>query len=244
LLPVGGVIASFAKGAFISLCIAFVFIWYKFQKKGIATIILLLFGILVITLASFFHTGNSYWHEMSTIEGSYKEDVGRLFLWKKAFEMFVSHPIFGVGPSNFGFVLPKITTADEIEPRNVKLSDIYGRVPHNIYFQILSELGLLGGLAFMIIVYSFWKKNRDTQRFLKKQLEFPNDFNEDKEAVSLTIRKNHYYALGIEGAFLTYLVGSLFYCMLYVNWLPDILILNNIIYINSGESKVNTRIPR
>ena len=73
-----------------------------------------------------------------------------------SFRMWVSDPIFGVGPGNFGLL-----DCDASPKRDFTH-------PHNIFFGLLSELGLLGLLWFSAIVvipmlkflnsgYSFFK---------------------------------------------------------------------------------------
>jgi len=227
-LCAGGVIASFARGAFISLCAVLLYIWYKFHNKIVISFALGLFAIVVVIAAGFLFKQNLFWKEMATISRAHEEDTGRKFLWNKALVMFTSHPIAGVGPGNFGFVLFSVTTEEELEPRGVRLVQVYGRVVHNIYLQILAELGLLGAFSFIIILFAFWKRHKQIQMSYKESSV--NDLVQD--SASDKLRKKHYYSLAVTGAMLGYLVNGLFYEILFYHWLPDLLILNYLIYAN------------
>jgi len=231
ILSLGGLVGSFARGAFISLCITVLFIWYKFPRKAIATVFLLVSAILVIISAGFIHTGGSYWQELSTIEASYEQDEPRLFLWKKALKMFTSNPITGVGPANFGFVILRFTTAEELESRGVTSSYVYGRVPHNAYFQILAELGVFGAISIIVVIIVFWRKNEEIQKRYKEWLRTPLTDNGGPAEVGDRLRKYYYYSLGVQGALIAYLSNCMFYDLLYVNWLSDMLILNSLVYL-------------
>ena len=77
-----------------------------------------------------------------------QNDVGvsaRLKIWKRAGDIFVGHPIIGVGPSHF----PSITDIPEALVPG-KSTDI--NHAHSNYLQILSTLGIAGFLAFMALL--------------------------------------------------------------------------------------------
>jgi len=80
-----------------------------------------------------------------------QNDVGvsdRLKIWQRASDVFVSHPILGVGPSHF----PIITDMPEALVPG-KSTDI--NHAHSNYLQILATLGIVGFTAFMaLLVFS------------------------------------------------------------------------------------------
>lgn len=236
-LCIAGVVVSFARGAFISVCIGVLFLWYKSSKKVIATGLLLLFAVLFIISARYVHTGGvsatrgSYWDEIATIQGSYDQDEGRLFLWTRALRMFTSNPITGVGPANYGFVILRFTTDEELEKRGVRSSYVYGRVPHNAYLQILAELGAFGFISFMVVIICFWKKNRQVQNAYRKQSAESGRGNVSEAEISPKLGRYYYQSLSLQGALIVYLANCLFYDLLFVNWLPDMLILNSLVYL-------------
>jgi O-antigen ligase len=77
-----------------------------------------------------------------------QSDVGvsaRLKIWKRAGDIFVGHPIIGVGPSHF----PSITDIPEALVPG-KSTDI--NHAHSNYLQILSTLGIVGFLSFLALL--------------------------------------------------------------------------------------------
>lgn len=238
LLSTTGVIASFARGAFVSLCVVVLFMWYKSPRKLLATITIGLLCVFVVITPNILFKDNTYWNEMGTIyesvaEGKYisgtqEVEEGRRFYIRKAWEMFISNPLFGVGPFNYGFVLPRITTSGEADEKGVRAEHLYHRVPHNIYAQILAELGIFGMIAFLAIGYSFWKKNRKIQMAFRKE----NGDTRGREGndISSDLRKYYYYAMAFQGAMVAYLANGFFYDILFYHWLPDLLIMNYLVY--------------
>jgi len=234
-----GLIASFARGAFLSACAAGAFIWVKFKRKAAITIVLLLGVVLFAVIAGSLFEGGKYWAEMMTIGESLQNEKqeGRHFLNRKGLQIFMKYPILGAGPGCYGWALPKITSDEEADGRGVYVEHFYYRVPHNIYIQVLSELGIVGVLSFLVVLVSFWKRNRFIEKSFAGSLrEEPAGSNgEDAELTKL-----HAYSLGLQGALFVYLVNGAFYDILYYHWLPDILILNTLCYRLCVEKRLAT----
>lgn len=65
---------------------------------------------------------------------------GRRYTLEKGFDMFKKRPLFGVGPGNFS--------------RGLELfGDYSGLSSHNLYGLLIGELGLMGVLAFILLIY-------------------------------------------------------------------------------------------
>ena len=83
----------------------------------------------------------------------YKED--RYFShYSTAWEIFKNYPIFGVGLKNF-----RVYCHNPIYKKNIPISlknQNCTTHPHNLYFEILSELGILGSLIFFIFFGYFF----------------------------------------------------------------------------------------
>jgi len=71
----------------------------------------------------------------------------RLEIWKSSFESFIKKPILGVGIGNYPVVLNKEISAAK-----------KGASAHNLYLDILSEMGLLGLMAALLIFWQIFKK--------------------------------------------------------------------------------------
>ncbi|MCD4738148.1 MAG: O-antigen ligase family protein [Anaerolineae bacterium] len=76
----------------------------------------------------------------------------RLALWRSAWQMFLEHPLWGVGPDNFlyayrtRYVLP--SAWEEFNLAH----------PHNWILDFASRLGILGLGAFLWIQFGFWRR--------------------------------------------------------------------------------------
>jgi O-antigen ligase len=73
-------------------------------------------------------------------------DANRLAFQNTALEMIKSHPMLGVGFNNFLLKMP------EFAPK--ELPEGYYSMPHNIYFFIGAETGLLGVIAFFLFLFA------------------------------------------------------------------------------------------
>lgn len=93
--------------------------------------------------------GKVYYRISDTITGFIAgEDItsGRTLLYDYAFKLFNETPIFGIGWKEFHHLSIGVINQDA------------GSHPHNIYFQLLTELGLVGFILFMIpITYILFK---------------------------------------------------------------------------------------
>lgn len=79
----------------------------------------------------------------------------RIEYWKLGIKMFLSNPIIGVGAGNFP----------------IRYWDFGGwekrwRVPHNMFIEVLSEIGMLGFLCLMLLLYFTFKDSRNTAKLL------------------------------------------------------------------------------
>ncbi len=139
-----GILASSSRGGFIGLCVMLTLMWIKSRKRILVVLLAPAMVLLVLVMAS-----PQYWDRMRTIteeEENIGEDTagsGRVYLWKRAWEMFLDHPLFGVGPDNYPW------RVSEYEPEGkLKGRGRGGSVVHSIYFTMISELGLVGCFIF------------------------------------------------------------------------------------------------
>jgi len=82
----------------------------------------------------------------------------RILLWTNTFEMIREHPLFGVGAGNWQIFFPSYGLGDFMQT-NYLVSDGYTTFqrPHNDFLWVLSELGILGFLAYLgVFIYAIW----------------------------------------------------------------------------------------
>lgn len=71
----------------------------------------------------------------------------RLLMWQSASNMFIEHPIFGVGYGNY--------YTNYISEYRSPLAREYQRHPHNTFLEKLSEAGILGGISYLLLILYF-----------------------------------------------------------------------------------------
>ncbi len=78
----------------------------------------------------------------------------KLASWSIAVDTFKSNILFGAGPGNF------ITQFNRFKPLNLNLTNFWAanfNSSGNLYFHLMTTLGLTGILAFLFIIYSWYK---------------------------------------------------------------------------------------
>ena len=74
--------------------------------------------------------------------------------WIAAGEIFSDHPVFGVGIKNFRVVCLK----EKYSKKNSISNNSCTTHPHNVYMEIISELGTVGFLTLLFYIYLLCKK--------------------------------------------------------------------------------------
>jgi hypothetical protein len=82
---------------------------------------------------------------------------GRLTGLTDGLDLFGSSPLLGIGPSAFPLATGK------------------GFNPHILYGQVLSETGLVGTTAFLLILVCFWRNWREIRRLYQDHPDWPKD---------------------------------------------------------------------
>jgi O-antigen ligase len=159
-----GILACITAAGAISLC-------FQASRKGLGrmSVVLVLAGALVAGTAYLW--GSSEFSErysalqQSLETGDFRAAgdlslYGRAMLYKKAFELFLSSPLLGVG-------LDVFRTAG-IEFRTI------GNNAHSNYMEILAGTGLVGVLLYYAMYYFWWKRFLRARPLLKNPLIAPH----------------------------------------------------------------------
>jgi O-antigen ligase len=209
-----GVVVSFARGTFLSGLLLAAILVLRSESKGKWIVKGVIIGAICLLVVMMFAPDyyTRYTDEVATIwEMGTEEDTAndRVYLWTKAWEMFLDHPLIGVGPGCFGFQLPKYSDFQETQQWGVTRLT-YGRAIHNIYFEILSELGFLGIAAFLLVLVTFSRAN-------SQMVEMARASGSTKYLI---------LARALEAGMVALLANGFFYNMLIVTWFWDLCILN------------------
>jgi O-antigen ligase len=126
----------------------------------------------------------SYLDDMATIQNT---DTGtadaRQFLWATAWNVWKANPILGVGAGNFNYVAgnyaprddPRWQTPDYLE-RNWS-----GTTVHSSYFQILSELGIVGAAAYAFMIFGHFRSIGRLRKQIRRRNDLPQELRNEIE---------------------------------------------------------------
>ncbi len=222
LLFLFGILASFSRGGFVGLCVMTVFIWIKSGRRMLGALLIIGMIIFVSQIAP-----SNYWDRMRTITDveeaqEYKgSSGGRIYYWERAWEMFLDHPLVGVGPGNYPWRISEYESEEGLRGKTRG-----GKVCHSVYFTLISELGLAGCLFFGMMLFFNYKTLREIMKKLKERKRTRvsrgwaenerNEFLEAKNSEILQVKNMMYYdSLGIYVALIGFLVSGTFLSVLY-----------------------------
>ncbi len=149
------IIFTGSRGAFIGFVATLLYILYKEKKLLIGLVILAVLSPLAVYILS-----DRYVERIESIS-DYESDesVGiRLQLWEAAVDMVADYPVFGVGTGNFA-------NAYGSEYRAKGSASLYWS-PHNVFIQILTEMGLVGFTVYLIFIGSIFRINYKSRQLL------------------------------------------------------------------------------
>jgi len=239
-LGIVGFVTSFGRGAFVGFIAAATSMWLKSRRKtaalAVTAVVIVSFSLLAPKLTA------RYWTSMQTITGE-GMDTGtgadRKGLWNVAWREFLWSPIIGVGTSNYGIATQRVVRPDEDVGHGYTQGRLWGRSVHSAPLTILSEYGIIGAVAALLLVGDFFITNRRT-RIRGSQ---PNSEITDEAGFPPGYLKA--ITLGLHAAFLTFCVAGIFYEIIYTPLYWTVIVLNRMLYFASGahlDSKVAPRI--
>jgi putative inorganic carbon (HCO3(-)) transporter len=101
-----------------------------------------------------------YQERLLSVE-QYQQDassMGRLQAWAAGWRMFIEHPVLGIGAGNF-------STAHALGYS--RLSHPNWLNAHSVYVQVLAELGVVGGICFVALVWVYLRTHWRLRRGLR-----------------------------------------------------------------------------
>ena len=156
--------------------------------------------------------------------------AGRIYAWTLGWKMFLDNPFIGVGQGNYPWRLGRNRRYAGYEHGK---HDRQGEERlDSLYFTLLPELGLIGTLLYVLMIfYSF------------KDLQYIKNVSKKTEKILLPdvySKKVYYLALAIEASLIGYFVSSVFISTLYypIFWLfcGFIVSLKKIVYSKNRET--------
>lgn len=180
------VIISFSRGGFLGLvALGGVLMWKAGRGKRMVTALsgLVLCGAFVVAMPS------GYSDRLFTIFRTQNDQTRsaqeRRELLERAVEVVLHHPIIGVGVANFG------------------IYSIKDKVAHNAYLEIAAELGILGFIAYMILIFAPLRALKRIERDAYSKRAGPENWSERE-------RESYFLSIGLQAVIAAYMVCSFF----------------------------------
>lgn len=198
------IVVSESRGGFIGLMSIVLYSWLRSNKKIVLSLLFGVFFVFALMVAP-----STYIDEIQSIgtEASDSNTSGtgaqRMYAWKLGWKMFQDNPVLGVGQGNYPWNVGKKEDELQVQWQTRSLS---GRAAHSLYFTLISELGVIGTILFLLmILYSV----RDL-KIIKKTLKSLNNGVLKDESIKI-----YNLALALEGSMIGFLASSIFISTLY-----------------------------
>jgi O-antigen ligase len=140
-LAVTAMVFTYSRGGFLGLAMA-MGVWALREKQKLRSAVVgFLFAVALIVFAP-----QSFWDRNETVT-SFREDesaMGRVYAWQVASRMSLDRPLLGVGAGGFRFAWPQYAP-----PQATR-----AYVAHNVFLDVLGELGWVGLSIFLVFVGS------------------------------------------------------------------------------------------
>ena len=149
------IIFTGSRGAFVGMVATLIYLLYKEKKLLIGLVMLAILSVPAIYLVS-----DQYVERIGSIkEYDSDESVGiRFQLWRAGLSMIADYPVFGVGTGNFPNAYGG-TYRDKDAP------NLYWS-PHNVFIQIITEMGLVGFTIYIMFIASIFWINKQSRKML------------------------------------------------------------------------------
>lgn len=184
-----GTVSSMSRGGWVGFMAVVIYIILQSKRKLVSLASVAVLGVAIAAFAP-----AKYWQEIETISDTSESTAQtRLNYWNAALRMFIDYPVVGVGANNGGIRMPQYVTGF----RNAGTQ--WGRTFHGTLPQVLAELGGLGMITFLaMLFYAIMKL-----RHIRKRTEETGDTDYKLMANSLI------------GGFVGYMVTATFLSTLY-----------------------------
>lgn len=162
------VLGTFSRGGLIGLLLFFLFFLSKSKNKILIGTTSAIFLSAAISLMP-----DSWGQRMNTIETADQDEsfVGRVVAWKEAVLIANDHPFLGVGfkggqnQAIWNFYADDFDIFNSIIDTSGFTFD-HAKAAHSIYFQVLGDLGYLGLIVFLLILYLSYSYLSKTEKIL------------------------------------------------------------------------------
>ena len=204
LVNIPAIIFENTRIVWISLFIVFFIIIFLSINKKIY--LLLIFSLLIITSYNIFQISPNSINRLQTISSTnsnVQPNYERILMWQSALNMFIDHPITGVGIGNYH--------KEYVSHYQSPLSKENQYHPHNVLLSMLAQSGLIGTIGYLLLfIYLYYKsisnyikdKNIIDLTFLSSLLAFSLNGLTDCNFVGHNLKELTYMFYFITGMYL------------------------------------------
>ncbi len=185
------IIGTQSRGATLGMAGVFAYMWWRSPRKGVGVV-----AIIIAVLGILLYAPAVYFERMGTLSAPQEDGSaeGRIHAWRAGTKMALNN-VLGVGAGNFPNNFPKYRGPD---------APTRWMTAHSMYFLILGELGFLGLLLLLKLVFGNFRSNA---RLRKRLIEHPEQLKDPTRFASDIRMLNAFNAsivgLSIAGAFLS-----------------------------------------
>lgn len=196
-----GIVATFSRAGFLGLlATGAVLLWKIGRGKRAAAAI----GVLLVSGAFLILVPSAYSDRILTIWSSDQDKTGsaqeRQELLARGVSVALHHPITGVGIGNF------------------HIYSIREKIAHNAYLEIAAELGVVGLLAYLVLILAPLRSMRQVECETAAILRANDALDTTTDAAVAARarwRESYYLSIGLQAAFAAYIVCTLFASVQY-----------------------------
>lgn len=225
------VISTGSRGAFLGLLSVLGAIFYLSNHK----FKLFFVGTTVLIIAISFFVSDEYISEIISINDTEDDTrTERLYSWGLGLQMFLDHPIFGVGAGQYPWAVCRYQPAEDIA---AGMHILCTRVSHSTYVDILADYGLFGVFCFSMIAISIISKLRKCKQFVKTYSKSSNITKDYEDKIQLIDTFTNILIVTLIG----FASSGLFISILYYPfiWIPIGIIIAISRYTTNLEEKLS-----
>lgn len=144
------IIGTYSRGAMVALAGTLGAFWFRSRHKFVGMVAIFFLGIGVVAFMP-----DKFIDRAQTIETAEQDSSfqGRLEAWQTGYNIASKRPLVGAGFRAY----EKGAIAHRFNP---DLSTAFGRAMHSIYFQVLADMGWVGLILFLAILFTVWRNIR------------------------------------------------------------------------------------
>lgn len=144
---------TFVRASWISLVVVLGYLIVRLRRRSVGVDLLVLLmaamSILLLVLAST-DVGELIWQRITTVgDTQYVSNHDRIDRWMAAYRMWIDHPVTGVGYGAYPDIYSEYVFFQEAYSTEIRMG------AHNLYLEILAELGIPGLLVFLTLLIVF-----------------------------------------------------------------------------------------